>query len=827
MKVRKAIKKIVALGLGVSMLGATLLGATAADFKDYPKPMFIGENGAFNGVIIVGDTAKTEDVVGATNVLASIQAAAVKETTVSVGSGTTTTFSGENVKMETDSDEFVIGEDIFSVKTALGSTDLPTLLADGVYVNDGDDASTNHDYTQKLEFFDGYGNLTFYEDRDYTIEDDTPHVMVYAPKKHNFTRYTLDFTKDVESDVDTSSNDCGDANELCDMEDTKLTMLGKQYDITKAENGSTIIFELMGAATIQTLYEGETATYTLNGKDYEVTVDIISDSSTTTSVIMSVNGDTTKQLTKGQTDNVAGIEMGVKELLGNEAGEEMGGKDMVSFYLGASKIRIVDADPDTTINVDDEIQLGSEDVDGMYGDIVTYYGTSGKQKVSKIVLTWQPDDDVFVTEDQSVTFPGLESFKFEFLGLKKGNEEQIVIEPHGNNKVQLRMPLETGEQSFDVLYDAAGDGTFDGLGSSATEKLYVTNAQNISEGNYLVVTDLTQEETHIVEFDKINSDGVVTLKGLNGVKYEGSCSSPPCTVNIGDNTVTIAATSIGNSVITVSAGLNNVLFTKEGLAINLTGSAAVYNNITLTEEDTNGNVLQGDQLVVNVTMTTDHKTTVSNIIDKSGTPLEKYAGDSDGFYTLGDTDDYAAMTNFGTYLVWHKGGDQDYVELTYPGQEAHGQLYVTSIGTTATTTDSAGTVTTTEIVPLPLTASKLASEVTDVTTVNAIVVGGPCVNTAAAKLMGNPTNCVEGFETGKAKIKLYENGDKVGLLVAGRTALDTRRATSVLAEYGKYADDMVGTEVEVTGTSLTDISVGKPAPAVVEEPVVEPEAEGE
>ena len=36
MRVKKAIKKIAALGVGATMLGATVLGAMAADLANYP-----------------------------------------------------------------------------------------------------------------------------------------------------------------------------------------------------------------------------------------------------------------------------------------------------------------------------------------------------------------------------------------------------------------------------------------------------------------------------------------------------------------------------------------------------------------------------------------------------------------------------------------------------------------------------------------------------------------------------------------------------------------------------------------------------------------------
>ena len=97
-------------------------------------------------------------------------------------------------------------------------------------------------------------------------------------------------------------------------------------------------------------------------------------------------------------------------------------------------------------------------------------------------------------------------------------------------------------------------------------------------------------------------------------------------------------------------------------------------------------------------------------------------------------------------------------------------------------------------------------EVGNVENYNAIVVGGPCANAVAAELMGNPEKCWEAIPENKALIKLYEHANgNVALLVAGRTALDTRRACRVLANYEDYA--LSGTEVEVSGTSLSDIQV--------------------
>ena len=102
----------------------------------------------------------------------------------------------------------------------------------------------------------------------------------------------------------------------------------------------------------------------------------------------------------------------------------------------------------------------------------------------------------------------------------------------------------------------------------------------------------------------------------------------------------------------------------------------------------------------------------------------------------------------------------------------------------------------------------LASEIPDIKAVNAVLVGGPCANAIVAELMGNPEVCTEGFVEGKAIIKAIEhpNGN-VAIIVAGMTALDTRRASKVLSRWDDYSDYLTGTEVEVSGTSLSDINV--------------------
>ena len=93
--------------------------------------------------------------------------------------------------------------------------------------------------------------------------------------------------------------------------------------------------------------------------------------------------------------------------------------------------------------------------------------------------------------------------------------------------------------------------------------------------------------------------------------------------------------------------------------------------------------------------------------------------------------------------------------------------------------------------------------------------------------MGSPADCTEGFEAGKGRILLFENGDNVAMVVAGYSAMDTRNAAQVVANYGDYPE-LAGTAMEVTkvGTSLTVAEEVEEAP-VVEEPVVADDAEAD
>ncbi|MFW5991217.1 MAG: S-layer protein, partial [Candidatus Nanoarchaeia archaeon] len=133
MKAKKAIKKIVALGMGATMVGATLLGASAADLGNYPD-QFV-KDGQFDGLLVVGEEADSVDTIGSINVAMGLQAASVSETTVcdDEDNDSSSVSVEDGVEFETSSEKLYKYKTLGDIKPTLDETDLPNLLADGTY----------------------------------------------------------------------------------------------------------------------------------------------------------------------------------------------------------------------------------------------------------------------------------------------------------------------------------------------------------------------------------------------------------------------------------------------------------------------------------------------------------------------------------------------------------------------------------------------------------------------------------------------------------------------------------------------------------------------
>jgi hypothetical protein len=854
MKVRKAVKRIVALGITSAMLGATLLAAGAADLKDFPRPLFVDNNGVFSGKFVVGRDAGMDNI-GATMIMAAVQAAAYKETTVSGTGGSVVTVEGDAYQVKQGSNILELTEALSSVKQLVDKNGL-TALKSGKFTT----GRGTYDYDQYISL--PTASVVYEKNSGGLPVDDTdkPAWFLKMANGAQAYEYQLKFVNQAESDESTSST-----NHLKDFENKKITMLGKEMSLTSAINNSKdLSLTFMGGAVQDTLTEGQTKTYTIDGKDYEVTL-VTVDSSSPAKALFKINGETTDSVNEGDTFRLSdGTELGIKTVLVQNFAE---GKRMVEFYLGAEKVVLHDGDvTDGQYGIAgsaDEVEYNSVSA---YDTAVRIDATRGNPyKLSAIYVKWNPRDNYYLGKDvklSSVTEKAgqvfLDGFDYVFKGVNLGNTETVTLSPSGDRQYYLNFVNYVGN-NIRMPY-VWTTGTAAAFGYSSGDALIFQQAKHVAKNSYFLVSKETNSNadsrsgyTYLVRYRgcsvssltcsfrneatgdtievpvtsttsnttlyNLNIGGNTWAFRMNGTKVAGGKNDQDLyidLVNGGSYTAETTATLIAHSTEVAP------IYTKYGAKIDmLPGIITAGNGITITgfnvttESVQTGSVV--DKVEFHITQDTGNQRLSSDVVSTLVTGA--WASSTSGLFTIAGGDDSEGYTKYG--MLIHKRTDSNNpntITLTYPENQAEALVYVSSGATTSTVSDGNGGTTTKTPVPIPASAVVFDNEISNAKTQSLIAIGGPCVNSVAATLLGvtDKTKCADGFTNGKATIKLFDSADgmatgKVAMLVAGYSGDDTRRAATVLNMYKDYASKLVGKEVTVTGTSLTDITVSAPS----------------
>ncbi|MFH1590632.1 MAG: hypothetical protein ABIC95_01755 [archaeon] len=777
-----------------------MFGAMAADLSDYPKPMFIGEDGAFNGIVVVGNDAKAEDIIGATNIMASLQRAAVKTEVVS--SANTIEVQGDAYKIEQSTNKLELSENLRHTGiTSITSTNLEALKSGSVRNEFG-----TFTYTQYIELPMG-ANVSWMKSQSEPDEDlDIPKDYLVFNQSPAYT-YKLSFTPALKSD-----NDANDRLE--DLENKKIKMLGKEYTVVRADHQGVynIKLTLMGGAVEDTMEEYTTKTYTIGGKEYKVEVVAI----TTLQVKFRVNGEITDPLAAGETYVLDdGSEIGIRDLLENEGTEE-GGSDIVTFYLGAKKIVLTDTATNVT-GGDGTVQVGSDTLANVVVDITSSsdggIADGNDVMISGIEVSYTPGSMLYIPsgkglsevadlvegDDGNVFASG---FDIVYKGLQETNTEAIELRPSGSNNYKLKFVTKAGVEYNQAVFGNSGGTPFLGERSGSNDRDMITApATPVNDEEFVIIGDGTDTGyARILQFKSVqNADDLYRLKDVGtGDIYDVSYDSGGTGTLVVDGFSTTIVGDGDDAAYLNFSRAQAYIPTQFGAKIEFINATLLAVSSETAEDGATRN---------NITVGIEYDTTNTqlNLDTQSFVGIGSYTD-----YKLADDDEYEGMV--APYGVKWKffdstGSGQDKFIITYPDDQTTAAVFVTS---EVTGTSTSGGVTRTTFVPIPISASKLASEVSNVENENAIVVGGPCVNSAAALLMGNPAECWAGFEEGKAMLKVFENDGNVALLVAGFGAVDTKRATNVLAEWDKY--DLSGSELVVSETATNDIKVSKPEP---------------
>lgn len=772
-------KKISAFGASLLMAGMTAGIAAAAN---YPAPFV--EDGAADVAIVYGTGAGVSslDMVQAGNIQTDLGAEMPS-------TGTTTVQGGDSYKFEKTSTKFHLGDTITGViSSSLDEDELPSLLGDGKYIdNDNDEI----DFTQKITM--AASQLTMFEDNDYSEDD--PTVGFKIASGATVLTYQLAFS---------------DALLVTDMPTTDLPIMGKEYYVLS--NTSTTI-TLLDSAVETLLAEGETTT--IDGKT--VSVDFITSAS---AVKLNVDGEVTTSLSAGDTYKLSdGSYLGIKEVLYSS---KEGTVSKVEFSIGSGKLKLTDDDI--------EVQINDETISGLESD----FSLSG-DTISWIELAWKADDDLFITEDSTITMPGFEVVSMSFGGLTYPAEETIEVKQGGDLYATLEdFPLKDGPADINFLY-ATTAGTFAGLGKDANNRLITAaDGANLTfdkdTDDYFVISwsDGSDAESYLARFTnfvldgsdnetdfQIYNDGVWTDK-KSGAKNQD-------TISIGNAEIMLYDVDrAGKNVIVANNSANtdfHTLYSKEGAtvylpylaandstaqgAINvsgvsgggLTGHNGTSFYLVMKEEDQNENKYSGDW--INMTIGWDSSTTAEVEVSSIATSV----ADATSTEIL-ETDVWRDFTYsaLATEILYNKpSSGQKSVKLMYHGDEVAADVYITSADAVVV---SDGASALGEVLVKD-------SEVSSVSSKNLIIVGGSCINSAAATVLGG-AYCgaafteATGVGAGQFLIKgvadAYTAG-KLALVVAGYEAADTVNAATYLTM------KEVDTSSEYLGTSATEATL--------------------
>jgi hypothetical protein len=770
------------------MLSSTVALAAAAN---YPSPFV--KSGVADVAVVYGSNAAQTDLVAATDITTNLNSKLTVVTTEP-----TEVTGGDFVKLEKANNKFNLGESMSSFYGgSLDNEQLSTVLADGVYTNDAND---DFDFEQEIVLGTNLP-LSYFQDSD--LNDEAPTIGFNLVNNNHILNYTLDFTPDAA--------DCGDFGLSTSVDDdcetTDLTMLGRSYYIVKTEfTANGVKLTLLDSANSATVTEGEASTVSVAGNSYDVSIVFVDSSK----VILDVNGVQTNKLAEGDVFKV-GTDMyvGVKNILYNE---KESGISKVEISLGSGKIVMENGQ---------EVEINNEDVSENSPSVVTATITnSSDTEIDKIILDWTLDDDAFVAPGTDLVLPGFETLKFSMGGFVEPSKEVTNVENNGDESLVLKTEVKDGSVTLGLLHQNSSNTGFDAVGKDTDEKLVTSN------GNELTI-NLTNDDTYFVaswtDGAEDSESYVFEVTGIGGSKTENTTtiknvatSATAAELDVGDDKdvgeinlkVYYADQDLDVVKINVTASAGGTtgistdkLYTKEGMKIQLPVNSVVAGDgnlnftagnptsfkMNFTEEDEDDKIDQGVSFDFTITPTTD--------------------GPSVGSPSLSELDDAAdddiklayVSSALATKTVRDTGSDPTTLDVEYHGSESYAEVYISE-------TDTA-------VVPAGEAANKVLAvkDSESVSAKNLIVVGGSCINSVAADLLGGSL-CGADFEAktgvgaGSFLIETFaRDGGNVATLVAGYNAEDTTNAAKYLTT--QTVDTTVGQKYKGTTATSAELVV--------------------
>ena len=906
MNAKRTIKKILALGAGVAMVGATIMGAMAYDLATYPAPFIT--NGVFSGKIVIGANAQAADTIGAVAIGTGLQAEAVSNVPVNIPGATgQVSLSGDTFRLASGSNRLELRRAIGDLVDTVTGSDLQGLTSGHLSTSAGDT-----DYNQYIHLKDitsGTDSLqqmgVNYVTNDAEVMGDYLVVDVGKP----FMEWEINFPSGFESSTYDANSGAttawasGSASELKDLEDETFNIMGQDFTVVQASVTSAkgLHMLLMGGSAPLNLKEGETQTVTINGVDHEVSLMFVSNPSGSNSQVQAkfmVDNEETRALNSGDTETLAGgLQIGVRDILVNSQG------GVASIFLGAHKIVLdspaLDGSFGGTIKIDQETASDGEvAVQGQFTD-----STDATFRINdiKYQLTMDATSSSTAYVPQGNGIRALmyrpaelisDAFNIKYEGLENATTNAFTVLPEGSDRYRVTFTNIQG-QTYTFPYVSNQNGVWR-FGDQNYAFVFVTPAAstdyNVGRNDYFVVSNggvsPDTSVTNVLRYQSYDrSSNTVSFNDLStGAQNQVVLTATGSTTNasaqwpasgnlyVGGHTYTVFANDINSATLAgatplLAVDLQGQGFTADkGMRVDLTLWGGVIVDLGAAM-DVGGNASNtvtwlNDGYLENISTTNTADTVnmsmsvlAKNFADQGTSPVattiegqsvtlgeglswqvlqsgsasnpqvdlstskNSYFGPHENSASLysefvldqkdpsSNSDHKVGMTDWGIRVDDYKPSDTTTpgsLTLQVPQSEEFAQVFMTMGSSTSSNTT--GGATAQQVNPIAVGYAVLDKDAPALGSENMIVVGGPCVNTVAAALMGNPADCTTGFTAGTAMIQSYEQNGKVAILVAGYDSQDSLGAAYALANHKDYPT-LKGTGVQVVVPSLNAITV--------------------
>jgi len=824
-------KKITAIATSVLLTGMSVGVAAAAN---YPAPFVSGDSADVAIVYGTGAGVSSLDSVQAGNIQTDLQS----EVKTTEGE---TTVSGEAYALFTTSRKIYMGDNLASVKETLTDTQLPNLLMDGKFEGDVD-----ADITQKITL-SSTANVTFAKQ---PTDDEDPTIVVETGTDNPVYTMVVDFDKDVNFTDE-------------DSKGSELSIFGQKYTVG-ADTDANNLYLYKSSETITLSVAGSdpsSTTMTVNGEEYTVELVSASDDSATIKVTDSNGKSESKEISENDAKTINGVDVAV-----NLADEDTATNRLIAeITVGADRILLKNGNEVKVGSDEDGIDGTNVVLDGTWSacrgfDISVTTDDSDEDAFREGDSFVDPVFGSFKLE-----FAGMN------IGMDSENREEIEIKNSGDDKATITFTTYDDDKKTFTWYDnestvRLGDGDDHIIhvveGEAILEKDYVV-VGNEEEGQLLQLTsfdtdttwddgtvefkDVFSGKTYEADLDSETDDivtGTVSIEGSDyGITYNNSNEEAGITLDYPDSesnemiVFPTIETSMGAKIAFYSpllafnateAGIDTIMFADgdEYTRVDLDESAdftdelntkfRYYINDDNLESVNMKLVIPGASTLITepaliVLEEEDDNSAINAVI----VTMDSKSGDTDdvgvgNVYFTGTTlsekiglesnDDLEQkMDYYGTfYTLDSSESDQKTVKISYPDEQIYAKLYIAETDASITS----GSSTLGEVLVKD-------SEVSSVNTKNLIIVGGSCINSAAATLLGG-AYCgasftdATGVGSGQFLIKGFADNkltSKHALLVAGYEAADTVNAVTYLRT------QTIDTSSEYKGTSSTSAEV--------------------